>query len=102
MHIATDQSIAGYPAKRVRDFLRGRQLGAIFNEIALGELALKPKAARDLLKELVVIGLIKEYGRCDGDLYFELTCHGHNFANAPASKPIHRKTAERILAEFMQ
>jgi predicted nucleotidyltransferase len=102
MHITADQSIAGYPAKKVRDFLRGRQLGAIFNEVALGELALKPKAARDLLKELVVIGLIKEYGKCDGDLYFQLTCHGQNFANAPASKPIHRKTAERVLAEFMQ
>ena len=59
MHIAADQSIAGYPAKRVRDFLRTRQSGAIFNEVALGQLALKPKAARDLLKELVVIGLIK-------------------------------------------
>ncbi|GGH00137.1 hypothetical protein [Silvibacterium dinghuense] len=102
MHIAADQSIAGYPAKRVRDFLRTRQSGTIFNEVALTEFALKPKAARDLLKALVVIGFIKEYGRHDGDLYFELTCHGQNFANAPASKPIHRKTAERVLAEFMQ
>ena len=102
MHITADQNIAGYPAKRVRDFLRTRQSGAIFSEVALAELALKPKAALDLLKQLVVIGLIKEYGRRDGDLYFELTCHGQNFANASASKPIHRRTAERVLAEFMQ
>ena len=102
MHITADQSIAGYPAKRVRDFLRTRQSGAIFNEIALAELALKPKAAHNLLKELAVVGLIKECGRHDGHLFFELTCHGQNFANASASKPIHRKTAERVLAEFMQ
>jgi hypothetical protein len=75
MHIVADQSIAGYPAKRVRDFLRTRQSGAIFNEVALAELALKPKATRVLLKELVVIGLVKEYGIHDGDLHFELTCH---------------------------
>jgi predicted nucleotidyltransferase len=102
MHITADQSIAGYPAKRVRDFLRTRQSGAIFNEVALAELALKPKAAHNLPKEPAVVGLIKEYGRHDGDLYFELTCHGQNFANASASKPIHRKTAERVLTEFMQ
>ncbi|GGG89658.1 hypothetical protein [Silvibacterium dinghuense] len=102
MRITADQLIAGYPAKRVRDFLRTRESRAIFNEVDLTELTLKPKAARDLLKELVVIGLIKEYRRCAGDLYFELTCHGQNFANAPASKPIHRKTAERVLTEFKQ
>lgn len=102
MHIPADQRIAGYPAKRVRDFLRTRQSGKVFNEVALAELALKPKAAHDLLKQLVVTGLIKEYGRHDGQLFFELTCHGQSFANAPASKPIHRKTAERVLAEFMQ
>jgi len=102
MHIAADQSIAGYPAKSVRDFLRARQITQISNEAVQAELALKPNAAHDFLNQLVVIGLIKEYGRHNGHLLFELTCHGQNFANASASKPIHRKTAERVLAEFIQ
>jgi hypothetical protein len=102
MHITADQSVAGYPAKRLRDFLRRRESGAIFDEADLAELALKPQAARDLLKELAVIGLIKERSRHNGHLFFELTCHGQNFANATASKPIHRKTAEHVLAGFMQ
>jgi hypothetical protein len=102
MHIAADQSIAGYPAKSVRDFLRASQIAHISNEAVQAELALKPKAAHDFLNQLVVIGLIKEYGRHNGHLLFELTCHGQNFANASASKPIHRKTGERVLAEFMQ
>lgn len=102
MHIAADQSIAGYPAKSVRDFLRARQIAHISNEAVQAELALEPKAAHDFLNQLVVTGLIKEYGRHNGHLLFELTCHGQNFANASASKPIHRKTAERVLAEFMQ
>jgi hypothetical protein len=102
MHITANQSIAGYPAKRVRDFLRTRQSGAIFNEVALAELALKPKAAHDLLNQLVVMSLLKEIGKHEGSPFFTLTSQGLNFADASAAKPIHRKTAERILAEFMQ
>jgi predicted nucleotidyltransferase len=86
----------------VRDFLRARQIAHISNEAVQAELAMKPEAAHDFLNQLVVIGLIKEYGRHNGHLLFELTCHGQNFANASASKPIHRKTADHVLAEFMQ
>lgn len=102
MQITANQIIAGHPAMKVRDFLWATELTGIVNETAETKLALNPKAARDFLNQLVVLGFIKE--RCGHNEYslFELTDYGVNLAYASAAKPIHRTTGERLLTEFLE
>jgi hypothetical protein len=102
MQITANQTIAGYPSMKVRDFLWASQLTGIVNETAQARLALNSKAARDFLNQLAVLGFIKERSPHNEHSFFELTNYGLNLAYASAAKPIHRKTAERILTEFLE
>ena len=102
MQITANQTIAGHLATKVRDFLWASQLTGIVNETAETKMALNPKAARDFLNQLVVLGFIKERSGHNEHSFFELTDYGVNLANASAAKPIHRKTAERVLTEFLE
>jgi hypothetical protein len=102
MRIVANQSIAGYPALKVRDFLWKHQLTGILKEAVQTSLNMNPTDAGDFLSKLVDQGLIKESHRQNGYPFFDLTDCGVRLAYASAAKPIHRKTAERILAEFME
>ena len=102
MQITANQTIAGHLATKVRDFLWASQLTGIVNETAETKLALNSKAARDFLNQLVVLRFIKERSGHNEHSFFELTDYGVNLANASAAKPIHRKTAERVLTEFLE
>jgi len=101
MQITANQTIAGYPAMKVRDFLRASQLTGIVNETAETKLNLNPEVARYFLNQLVDLGLIKECSGRKEHSFFELTNYGLNLAYASAAKPIRRKTAEHILTEFL-
>src|ERR1700709_619624 len=100
MRITTDQVLAGYPAIKVRDFLWKHQLVLItegnfqtsFNLIN----------ARSFLKKLIELELLRERYKHNGYSFFEMTDLGHSLAHASAAKPIHRKTAERVLSQFIE
>ncbi len=91
-----------YPALKVRDFLWKHQLTGIIKETVQTSLDLNPTDASDFLSKLVDQGLIKESHRQNGYPFFDLTDCGVRLAYASAAKPIHRRTAERILSEFME
>ena len=99
MQIAANQSIAGYPAIAVRNFLRKHELTGFITESAQASLSLSPQDANELLNKLVDLGLLRESNLLDG---FGLTENGVRLAYASAAKPIHRKTANRLLSEFME
>jgi predicted nucleotidyltransferase len=102
MHIATSQRIAGYPVLRVREFVRRHRFSGILAEAAEEVLALSPEAADNFLSKLMDLGLIAEWHKRDGNQLFQLTSTGQALANASAAKPIHRKTAERILSQLQE
>ena len=102
MRIVSDQLIAGYPAIEVRDFVKRYRFTGFFTEAAEFDLALRPKAAVVFLNKLVNLGFIRGTGKSNGRKSFELTSNGQALANASAARPIHRRTAERVLAQFLE
>jgi hypothetical protein len=101
MQIASDQMIAGYPAIKVRNFLRRYRYTGDFAEAVTTRLKLSPEAAGEFLHELFILGLVEELRKQSEDHRFRLTTKGETLAETSAAKPIHRRTAERLLAEFM-
>jgi hypothetical protein len=104
MRITKDQIVAGHPTIRVRDFLRRYRLSTFKTSAAERALDLARKRASEFLIELSALGLIeptKPFGEDTGPA-FRVSSAGHAFANASAAKPISRKTAERVLGEFLE
>jgi predicted nucleotidyltransferase len=102
MRISADQSIAGYPVFVVREFVRRYRFTNFFTKAAEAALALSSEAAADFLSKLVDLGFIEKSDEQNGNQLFRLTSNGQALANASATKPIHRKTAERVLAQFLE
>jgi hypothetical protein len=102
MQIGPSQQIGGYPALKVREFVRSYRFTGILAKAAQAALALSPEAADNFLSKLVDLGFIRELHKQGGDRLFQLTSYGQALANASAAKPIHRKTAECILAQFLE
>jgi len=103
MRITTNQDIAGYPALKVRNFIRRYRSVSFLNQAAEASLDLSADAAADFLRNLVDVGLIEEVEKSrDGGLIFQVTNYGLALANASAAKPIYRKTAERVLEELLE
>lgn len=102
MRIVPDEMIAGYSALHVRDFLRRYRLTNFYIEAAEETLVLKPRTAIIFMNKLNGLGFIEELDERDGRRVFRLTIKGQALANASAAKPIHRKTAERLLEQFLQ
>jgi DNA-binding MarR family transcriptional regulator len=102
MRISSDQMIAGYPAIEVRDFLRRNWLVEFLSPAAEFELALSPRAASTFLNKLVALGLLRESRKQDRRKVFQVTNSGLALANASAARPIHRRTAERVLTQFLE
>ncbi|HUA97360.1 MAG TPA: hypothetical protein VMA34_03480 [Terracidiphilus sp.] len=102
MRIVSDQLIAGYPAVEVRDFVKRYSVTGFFAEAAEFDLALRPKAAAVFLNKMVTLGFIRGTDKSNGRKSFEVTSHGQALANASAARPVHRRTAERVLAQFLE
>lgn len=102
MRIVSDQLIAGYPALEVRDFVKRYRFTGFFTEAAEFDLALRPKTAAVFLNKMVKLGFIRGTGRSNNRRSFEVTSNGQVLANASAARPIHRRTAERVLAQFLE
>jgi predicted nucleotidyltransferase len=102
MRITTDQSIAGYPALQVREFVRKYRFTNFSARAAEAALMLSTEAAANFLSKLADLGYIGKSREQNGNQLFQLTSSGQALANASAAKPIHRKTAARVLAQFLE
>jgi hypothetical protein len=102
MRISSDQEFAGYPALEVRRFFRKQIYSKFVAAAAEHTLWIDATEAAELFSELSSLAFIRRVGDCDGDPLFELTASGHELARASAAKPLHRKTAERALAQFIE
>jgi predicted nucleotidyltransferase len=104
MRITKDQIVAGQPALKVRDFLRRYRLGEFTAPAAEEPLGLNAEAALDFLQGLNGLGLLdfRKEGPDGAEFWFHVTDQGQAFANASAAKPISRKTANRVLREFIE
>lgn len=102
MRIVSDESIARYPALEVRGFLRRYRLKNFYIEAAEDALVLSPRTATIFMNKLKGLGFIEELDKWDGRRVFQLTIKGQALANASAARSIHRKTAERLLAQFLE
>lgn len=102
MRIVPDEMIGGYSALEVRDFLRRYRLTDFYIEAAEDALVLSPRTATIFMNRLKSLGFIGELDKWGGRRVFRLTIKGQALANASAARPIHRKTAERLLEQFLE
>jgi hypothetical protein len=104
MRIVSDDVIAGYSALEVRDFLRRYRLTDFYIEAAEDDLVLSPRTATIFMNKLKGLEFIEELARdrWDGRRVFRLTLKRQALANASAARPLLRKTAERLLAQFLE
>lgn len=85
MRIAADQSIAGYSAMVVRNFLKKYELTGLVAEDVQTSLSLSPRDASEFLNKLVALGLVRERHRQNGYPLFDLTDCGVRLAYASAA-----------------
>jgi hypothetical protein len=102
MQIVSDQLIAGYPAIEVRDFVRRYRFTEFFAQAAEESLALSPRAGAVFINKLIGLEFVKVTGMYESRRVYQLTSKGQALANASAAKPIHMRTAERVLAQFLE
>jgi predicted nucleotidyltransferase len=104
MHIVSEELIAGHPAIEVRHFLRRYRLTDFYIEAAEDALVLSPRTSTIFMNKLKGLGFVDELGRnkWNGRRAFRLTIKGQALANASAARLLHRKTAERLLAQFLE
>ena len=102
MRISKGELVAGHPALQVRSFLR-RFNGMFFMRCAVERvMQLKPEQAEEFIHEMIALKLIEPTTAFNKEAAYEVGDLGLAFANATATKPIHRETAERVLKEFME
>jgi len=99
MRIDPKGTIAHHPALMVRDCLRKLEARQTWDLRDLEQAAsVKPGQGRALLQVLTVEGLIEEAGH---DTWV-ITQAGQRLSSATAAKPVARRTAERVLHQFLE
>jgi predicted nucleotidyltransferase len=101
MRIRSDELVAGFPAKLIRELLR--QNDQYLSVIHVGKvLGLKGKKALRLLETLERQGFIKKnFTDSDATQYWRLTLQGSALSKALFSAPVSRRNAEKKLSELM-
>ncbi len=101
MRIRSTETIAGFPILRVRDALRGLRDPDSWGAEAL-ECHLKdsPDKVQALIGNLEGQGYIERTGNAP-EASWHVTDLGSRFANATATRPMSRPTAERLAREFL-
>ncbi|MEX0937354.1 MAG: hypothetical protein WDZ59_05800 [Pirellulales bacterium] len=97
MRIEPEQTIAGFPAIRVRELMRklGHDgMGSEFVEHCLGA---TPGQSEAVLNELEQLGFLERTHE-----WWSATLKGRALALATAAKPIRRSSAEKILERFLE
>jgi hypothetical protein len=101
MRITREEVVAGHSALRVRGFLRRFERGFFMHSAAESFMQLKPRQAAEFINDLVALELIEPTTPFENKAAFQVATRGHAFTNATAAKPISRRTAERVLREFV-
>jgi hypothetical protein len=101
MRITKEEVVAGHSALLVRDFLRRFRHGFFMRSAAESFMQLKPRQAMKFISDMVALELIERTMPFEGEAAFQVATRGLRFANATAAKPISRRTAERVLREFV-
>lgn len=89
---------------RVRDFLRNQGSAIITMSSVQKFLHLENEEGKKFLRKMSKLKFLErsqQFSRKDRQAY-EITSAGQAVANASATKPITRKTADRLLTEFMK
>jgi predicted nucleotidyltransferase len=99
MNIRKTDSICGYPAVTLRDALKQLVLIEWTDDRLKALLGIDEARSDQLCRALLADGYI-EPSPMDG--HYRLTGEGYRLAHATAARPIRRKTADRILEEFLE
>lgn len=104
MQIIKDQLIAGQPALKVRNFVRTYHLLDFCASEFESALNLSSEEAEYFAQEMVTLGFLapSTHPSPDGRTFYQVDDRGHMLVNASAAKPITRKSANRVLQEFMK
>ena len=102
MRINPQDKIADVAVTDVRKLLRGTSGREWSVHDATAILGVAERRARLLLKGLAEAGYVSSVKGRDGERRFLNTAKGQALALASAAKPIHRKTADKLLAELLE
>jgi len=94
MQIKSQSTLAGFPILEIRKLLRYGELG-IPTVVKLFKIT--ERSAQDVLDELGTQGYIEHH-----KYYWENTIKGNALSMAVASRPIKRKTADKLISGFME
>lgn len=97
MRIQSNDLIVGQPALTIRKLLRNRTHIRVDTIIDILDVDLE--TARQILKDLATEGYIEASESFEG--MWHTTMQGNALANAKAGKPITRRTADRLIEEFI-
>jgi predicted nucleotidyltransferase len=100
MNIDPGSEICGVNAVVLRDVIRGLRDPWPLTWLA-ADLHIGMAEAHGLVTSLVLEGLVERVGDDPAAPEYRNTIAGNALANASAAKPVHRKTAERAVAEFL-
>jgi len=101
MRITKEEVVAGHSAVQVRGFLRKFDSKFFMRSAVERVMKLDPKQAEKFINEMVALELIEPTTPFDNKAAFEVAEGGLRLANATSAKPIYRRTAERVLREFI-
>jgi hypothetical protein len=93
--------IAGVPAFEIRELMRKAGDMAILAAFAQEALGISASRTRAVMKDLTAQGYLTS-GEIAGEVHWEVTIQGRALAMAKAGAPIKRRTADRLVAEFLQ
>lgn len=100
MNIRRKRFIAGEPVLRIRELLR--QYGERLRLAHLQQyLFIGRERAQSIATELERDGYIAHIGNSGDDALWKTSAKGHEFVEATAPNPFSRKTADGVLAHFM-
>ena len=103
MRIDSSDRISNIPILTIRKFLR--RISGFIIDIEFIKKFLNTadnNDANNFLSVLIEHNFIEFVRERDGNKYYELTGYGNRFAKSTARKPILRKTAERLIKEFVE
>jgi DNA-binding transcriptional regulator YhcF (GntR family) len=103
MRIKSSDIIADQPILTIRKLL---QKNSIWDSIPLEaiekELEVSPATARQIYQDLCELGYIAPTDKTDREPRWRVTEEGNRLIAASARKPIKRKTAERLVQQFLE
>lgn len=101
MHINPNDTLAGQPILKIREFLRRNQSCNWGEGIVRSTFNVDSKTAKGIINLLKIRGYIEPI-QISGKTYWKNTIQGNALALSSAAKPISRATAERKLEEFLE